>query len=99
MVTSGMWMAKPILENARVPVATIDKRIHDHASVPATLRRVFDFLGVDNSAAPQEASVFEHDYNEKMDPELRSRLIDIFRFDIKELERLLKRDLSAWTAR
>ena len=34
-----------------------------------------------------------------MDPELHSRLIDIFYFDIKELERMLKRDLSAWTAR
>ena len=64
-----------------------------------TLRSVFDFLGVDNSAVPQEASVFEHDYNETMDPKLQTRLIDIFYFDIKELERMLKRDLSAWTTR
>jgi Sulfotransferase domain len=64
-----------------------------------TLRRVFDFLGVDNSVVPQEASVFEHDYDATMDPKLRSRLIDIFHFDIKDLERMLKRDLSAWTAR
>ena len=61
-----------------------------------TLRSVFDFLGVDNSVVPQEASVFEHDYDETMNSELRSRLIDIFYFDIKELEHMLKRDLSAW---
>jgi hypothetical protein len=63
-----------------------------------TLRSVFDFLGVDNGAVPKKASVFEQDYNETMDPELRSRLIDIFHFDIKELERMLKRDLSGWAA-
>jgi hypothetical protein len=62
-----------------------------------TLRRVFQFLGVDSSFAPPEASVFEQEYENKIDNALRSRLIDIFEFDIKELERLLKRDLSAWT--
>jgi hypothetical protein len=61
-----------------------------------TLRAVFDFLGVDNSFVPPEASVFEQEYAEKIDNELYSRLIDVFYFDIKELERLLKRDLSAW---
>ena len=63
-----------------------------------TLRRVFDFLGVDHAVVPREASVFEQDYEETMDAKLRARLIDIFYFDIKELERMLKRDLSAWTA-
>ncbi len=61
-----------------------------------TLRRVFDFLGVDSSFIPPEASVFEQEYDDKIDKELYSRLIDTFYFDIKELERLLKRDLSAW---
>jgi hypothetical protein len=28
---------------------------------------------------------------------MRARLIDIFRFGVKELERLIQRDLSAWT--
>jgi hypothetical protein len=64
-----------------------------------TLRRVFDFLGVDSSFIPPEASVFEQEYNDKIDKELYSRLIETFYFDIKELERLLKRDLSAWYAK
>ncbi len=61
-----------------------------------TLRRVFDFLGVDSSFVPPESSVFEQEYADKIDNKSRSRLIDIFYFDIKELERLLKRDLSNW---
>jgi hypothetical protein len=63
-----------------------------------TLRSVFEFLGVDSSFVPPEASVFEQEYVSNIDNQLRSRLIDIFRFDIKELERLLGRDLSAWTS-
>jgi hypothetical protein len=61
-----------------------------------SLRRVLQFLGVDDSFVPPEANVFEHEYENKIDNELRGRLIDIFEFDIKALERLLKRDLSAW---
>jgi hypothetical protein len=64
-----------------------------------TLRRVFEFLGVDSSFVPPEASVFEQEYSDKIDNQLRSRLIDIFQFDIKELERLLVRDLSNWYAK
>lgn len=64
-----------------------------------TVRSVFDFLGVDNSVVPPEANVFEHDYDQSIDPELYTRLREMFRFDIKELERLLGRDLSAWYAR
>jgi sulfotransferase family protein len=63
-----------------------------------TLRRVFDFLGVDDSSVPPEARVFEQEYAENIGNELKSRLIDVFHFDIKELERLLKRDLSPWYA-
>ncbi len=61
-----------------------------------TLQSVFEFLHVDLSFVPAEANVFEHDYDDKIDIDLHARLIDIFHFDIKELERLLKRDLSAW---
>ena len=61
-----------------------------------TLRRVFEFLGVESSFVPPEASVFEQDYSIKIDNQLRSRLIDIFYFDIKELEKLLGHDLSGW---
>ncbi len=61
-----------------------------------TLCAVFDFLDVDASFVPPEASVFEQEYDDKIDNELYSHLIDAFYFDIKELERLLKRDLSSW---
>jgi Sulfotransferase domain len=64
-----------------------------------TLRRVFEFLGVDSSFVPPEASVFEQEYSIQIDNQLRSRLIDTFYFDIKELEKLLGRDLSAWYSR
>ena len=64
-----------------------------------TLHRVFEFLGVDSSFVPPEASVFEQEYSIKIDNQLRPRLIDIFYFDIKELERMLGRDLSAWYAK
>jgi hypothetical protein len=61
-----------------------------------TLRRVFEFLEVDSSFVPPEASVFEQEYSDKIDNQLRSRLIDIFQFDIKELEKLIEKDLSRW---
>src|SRR5207248_5711936 len=54
-----------------------------------TLRRVFEFLGVDPLFVPPEASVFEQEYSDEIDNQLRSRLIDTFRFDIKEMERLI----------
>ena len=66
---------------------------NDHKN---TLRRVFEFLGVDSSFVPPEASVFEQEYTDKIDDQLRSRLIDIFYFDIKELEKLFGHDLSGW---
>ena len=62
----------------------------------ATLRRTFEFLGVDASFVPPKATVFEQEYSEGLDNNLRARLIDVFRFDIQEVERLLKRDLSSW---
>jgi len=62
----------------------------------ATLRKIFGFLDVDLAVEPPETSVFEQDYDETIEPALYSRLMDTFHFDIKELERLLQRDLSAW---
>jgi hypothetical protein len=67
---------------------------NDHGK---TLRQVFEFLGVDSSFVPPEASVFEQEYSDKIDNQLKSRLAETFRFDIKELEQLLRRDLSVWT--
>src|SRR5262249_5344327 len=61
-----------------------------------TLRRVFEFLGVDSSFVPPEASVFEQEYSDKIDNQVRSRLTDRFYFDVKELEKLLGRNLSTW---
>ena len=61
-----------------------------------TLSRVFEFLGVASSFVPPEASVFEQEYSGEIDNQMRARLIDIFRFDIKELEKLIGKDLSTW---
>jgi len=61
-----------------------------------TLQAIFRFLGVDESVKPAEQRVFKHDYSEPLDANLRSRLIEMFYFDIRELERMLRRDLSAW---
>ena len=61
-----------------------------------TLRCVFDFLGVDSSFVPPEASVFEQEYSDKIDNQMRARLIDLFQPDIKELEGLIGRDLQGW---
>ena len=61
-----------------------------------TLERAFEFLGVDSTAVPAQAAVFEHDYDQPMDPGLASQLIDMFYYDIKQLEQLLGRDLSLW---
>lgn len=63
-----------------------------------TLRDVFEFLGVDGSVRPDVDRVFEHHYEAPLDPAFRSRLLETFYFDLKELERLLRRDLSHWTA-
>jgi hypothetical protein len=61
-----------------------------------TLQRVFEFLELDDSPVVAPAAVFQQEYDEEMDPQLFARLTARFHFDIKELERLLKRDLSAW---
>jgi hypothetical protein len=60
------------------------------------LENVFEFLQVDPHFSPAPSSVFEHEYDEGIDPELCGKLRKIFYFDIKELERLLGRDLSGW---
>jgi Sulfotransferase domain len=61
-----------------------------------SLKKVFDFLEIDPHPTPAPTSVFEHEYDEGIDPHLSSKLTKTFYFDIKELERLLGRDLSAW---
>jgi hypothetical protein len=64
-----------------------------------TVRTVFSFLGVDESIKIPQGRVFEHGYDQLLDSDLRSRLMQRFHFDIRELERLLGRDLSKWYAR
>lgn len=64
-----------------------------------TLHSVFEFLGVDSSFIPPAARVFKHDYHEELDPQLSAELTEAFYYDIKQLERLLGRDLSAWYAK
>ena len=85
-----------IFERANVLVLLSEELRNEHQK---TLRGVFEFLGVDSSFVPPEASVFEQEYSVQIDNQLRSRLIDTFYFDIKELEKLLGRDLSNWYAK
>ncbi|MEY2481145.1 MAG: hypothetical protein QOI04_2072 [Verrucomicrobiota bacterium] len=61
-----------------------------------SMRAVFEFLGVETSVIPPAARIFEHDYDDKIDIKLAARLTETFSSDIKELERLLDRDLSLW---
>jgi hypothetical protein len=61
-----------------------------------TLRKTFDFLGVDPSFVPKPADVFHHDYEQTVEPTLSSTLTEMFLFDIKELEQLLHRSLASW---
>ena len=65
----------------------------DHAK---TMRKVFDFLEVDASFVPGAAKIFEQKYTETLKPELSRRLKETFSFDMRELERLIERDLSHW---
>ena len=64
-----------------------------------TLRQIFEFLGVDPSFVPPQASVFEHEYAGEIDKQLRTQLKEMFCFDVKELEKLIGQDLSAWYAK
>ena len=61
-----------------------------------TLRKIFEFLKVDAGFVAPPARVFEQDYDDEIDPKLYSQLLDDFYFDIKQLERLLRKDLSLW---
>lgn len=61
-----------------------------------TMRKVFDFLGVDAAFVPPAAKVFEQNYKQPLKREFSEKLAEIFYFDIKELERLIGRNLSQW---
>lgn len=64
----------------------------------ATLRKIFRFLEVDESITTVQGRVFEHDYDQPLDPALRSMLVQKFYFNIRELEHLIGRDLNHWYA-
>lgn len=64
-----------------------------------TLQKTYAFLGVDTSFVPESADVFRHDYEETLEPDFFARLTELFYFDMKELERLLQRDLAPWYSR
>lgn len=68
------------------------------ANHAATLRKVFTFLEVDPDFTLPAARVFEHTKHSGPDLDLRARLNDLFYYDIRELETLVERDLSAWYA-
>jgi hypothetical protein len=62
----------------------------------AALQGIFRFLGVNDSFTTPDTRVFEHEYDEPLDPKTYSMLMREFYFDLKELERLIGRDLSMW---
>ena len=64
-----------------------------------TMRKVFNFLDVDASFVPSAAKIFEQKYRETLKRELSRKLTETFYFDMKELERLIGRDLSHWYSR
>ena len=61
-----------------------------------TLRKVFGFLAVDESFLPEPADVFHHETIEEAPEKLMNELRQTFYSDMKELEGMLKRDLSSW---
>jgi sulfotransferase family protein len=62
----------------------------------ATLRKIFGFLGLSESVSTNAGRVFEHEYEQPLPPAARRKLMEVFQFDIRELERMLGRDLSRW---
>jgi hypothetical protein len=61
-----------------------------------TLQGVFQFLDIDPSFVATPADVFQQEYDQILDGEISLGLTRLFYFDIKEVERLLEKDLSAW---
>lgn len=62
-----------------------------------TMRSIFSFLGVDPDAYRFEPQIVNKTtYQETLKPSDREFLIEVFRNDIKELERLLGWDCSNW---
>lgn len=64
----------------------------------ATLSKMFGFLGVESAFQPPD---LRRRYNTSpgagtLSPEMRERLVELYREDILELQELLERDLSAW---
>jgi hypothetical protein len=60
------------------------------------MHKIFDFLDVDASVVPSPAKIFEQKYQATLKRELSEKLTETFYFDMKELERLIGRDLSHW---
>jgi hypothetical protein len=66
------------------------------ADQTATLQKIFRFLGVNDSFTAPDTRVFEHEYDEPLDPGTHAKLVRMFYFNVRELEQLLGRDLSSW---
>ena len=62
----------------------------------ATLKKIFRFLELNDSFTVPAARVFEHEYDEPLDPETYAQLTRTFHFDLRALEQLVGRDLSSW---
>lgn len=61
-----------------------------------TLSSIFRFLDVAPDFRPAPQRVHQNHYTDQLDPAIHRRLTARFHPDIKELEHLIGRDLSAW---
>jgi hypothetical protein len=84
-----------VVPRRQVLVLRSEDLLRDHG---ATVRRVFDFLGVDPSVRIGPARYHELPYEAPLAAPLRRMLTDRFAEDIADLERLLGWDLSEWRA-
>jgi hypothetical protein len=61
-----------------------------------TLRNVFGFLNVDDSFVPDAAEIFHHEVDQVPSAATIDKLRQMFYFDVREVEGLVKRELKNW---
>jgi Sulfotransferase domain len=85
-----------VVPRSQVLVLRSEELRQDHH---ATLRRVFEFLGIDPGLRIDPSVIHAHDYESPLPADLRRQLTAHFADDLRDLERLLGWDLSDWLAR
>lgn len=83
-----------VVPRRQVLVLRSDELRHDHHG---TLRRVFEFLGVDAGVRVEPAVVHAYSYEAPLPAGLKRDLTARFADDLRELEAMMGWDLSGWT--